>query len=106
MNDRWQEIERIYDAARELDGSARTAYLAQTCTGDSALRRQVEFLLAQDERAGSFLEWPAIEVAAESVAKDEHLLDPAKPVVEIGTMVAHYRVTARLGAGGNLSPVM
>jgi hypothetical protein len=35
MDERWWEIERIYLAARELDGSAREAFLTQACAGIS-----------------------------------------------------------------------
>ena len=64
MDERWQEIERIYHAARELDGAARAEFLAKACAGDDDLRREVESLLAQDAELGSFLQSPAIEVAA------------------------------------------
>ena len=42
MNDRWQQIERIYHAARELDGSARGSSsqrrvrVMKTCTVKSS----------------------------------------------------------------------
>ncbi|HEV2247988.1 MAG TPA: protein kinase, partial [Terriglobia bacterium] len=100
MDERWPEIERIYHAALEREKSARAAFVAKACAGDETLRREVEFLLAQDEQAGSFLESPAIEVMAESLAKDEHVSDPAKPGLEIGTRVAHYRLIAKVGEGG------
>ncbi|HET9178725.1 MAG TPA: protein kinase [Terriglobia bacterium] len=100
MDERWQEIERIYHAACEIDKNARAEFLTKACAGDESLRREVEFLLAQDEQAGDFLESPAIEVVAESLAKDEHLSGPAKPSVEIGAMIAHYRLAAKIGEGG------
>jgi hypothetical protein len=37
----------------------RFCYVAKTCGGDDALRRQVELLLDSHERAKSFLETPA-----------------------------------------------
>ena len=70
MNDRWQKIERIYHTARELDGGARAEFLAKACAGDDDLRREVEALLAQADQAGSFLESPAIKVAAGAMAKE------------------------------------
>jgi serine/threonine protein kinase len=100
MDERWREIERVYHAARELDPSARAAFLAKTCAGDDDLRVEVEKLLAHADRAGSFLETPAIEVAAEALAKEKQLADPRKPAFEIGTVVAHYRLTAKIGGGG------
>jgi serine/threonine protein kinase/Tol biopolymer transport system component len=100
MNERWQQVERIFHAARELQGNARVGFLAKTCAGDESLRREVESLLAQDEDVGSFLESPAIEMAAESLAKEKRLSDSIRPALEVGTMVAHYRLTGTLGAGG------
>jgi serine/threonine protein kinase len=100
MDEHWQEIERIYHAARELDKSARAEFLAKACGGDPALRREVESLLAQADEAGSFLETPAIEVAAESLAMEKQLSGPAKPALEPGAMVAHYRLAGKLGEGG------
>src|SRR5574340_623042 len=37
---------------------------------------------------------------AQFLAKDENLTDPAKPAVEIGAMVLHYRLTEKIGEGG------
>jgi|GEM_PF-970179 len=100
MNDRWQKIERIYHAARELDPSARAELLTQTCAGDESLRREVESLLVNDERVGSFLESPAVEVAAKSLLAGGNLLAPTAPAVEPGAMIAHCRLTQKLGGGG------
>jgi eukaryotic-like serine/threonine-protein kinase len=100
VDKRWQEIERIYHAARELDGSARAEFLAKACAGDTALRDEVESLLAHADEAGSFLESPAIEVAAAALVKEQHLPDPQTSALEIGTMVAHYRLTGKIGEGG------
>jgi predicted ATPase/serine/threonine protein kinase len=100
MDKRWQEIERIYLAAREMDKSARTVFLSKACTGDPALRDEVESLLASDEEAGSFLESPAIEAAGKSLLGGGSPPDPLTPVFEPGTMIAHYRLAQKLGGGG------
>ena len=73
MNNRWQQIERIYHAARELDANARAEFLAKACAGDDSLRQEVEHLLVQADQAGSFLESPAIEVAAGAMMKEGSL---------------------------------
>jgi predicted ATPase/serine/threonine protein kinase len=100
MDERWQEIERIYHAAREMDKSAREGFLAQACRGDEDLRREVESLLVQADQHDSFLESPAIEAAAELLLSDGWPLDPLNRVFEPGTMIAHYRLTKKLGGGG------
>jgi hypothetical protein len=57
----WRRAEAIFHAALEHAPEDREAFLDGTCNQDADLRRQVELLLSNDERAGSFLERPAIE---------------------------------------------
>lgn len=100
MDEQWREIERLYHAALEREKSARPAFLAKACAGDELLRREVESLLAQEEKAETFLESPAIEVVAEALAleKFERLRDGEQP--RAGSTVSHYRVLEKLGGGG------
>ena len=46
--ERWRQIERLYHAALELEGSGRAAFLKGACGADNDLRREVESLLASD----------------------------------------------------------
>jgi eukaryotic-like serine/threonine-protein kinase len=100
MNERWQEIERIYHTARELDGTTRAEFLAKACGGDDDLRREVESLLVQADEAGSFLEAPAIEVAAGSLAREASARGRDAHLPKAGTQVSHYRILETLGGGG------
>ena len=100
MDKRWQDIERIYHVARELEGNARAEFLAKACGEDADLRREVELLLAHDEQAGNFLERPAIEMVAKAFGIQEHPSESTVAMLEIGSMVAHYRLTGNLGGGG------
>ena len=45
--ERWEQVKRLYDGARERPPGERSAFLAQACPGDEALRRDVEALLDQ-----------------------------------------------------------
>jgi eukaryotic-like serine/threonine-protein kinase len=99
MDERWQEIERIYHAAWELDKSSRVEFLAKACAGDDGLRREVECLLANDEEAGSFLEKPAIEMAAGAMAR-EGSARGGETLQLSGNNVSHYRILHKLGGGG------
>ena len=56
LTERWREIESLYHSACELKPEKRPAYLERACSGDEALRREVESLLANDRMAASFLE--------------------------------------------------
>ena len=63
---RWQELSRIYHAARGMPSkSERAAFLAAACAGDEPLLRDVESLLAND--AESFLEPAALKRAVEAL---------------------------------------
>ena len=92
-SERWQQVERLYHLALEQQTGLRSAFVAQACAGDEALRREVESLLAAD--AGQdFLEEPAVKVAAKARAQDEaRLLFPGKTL-------SHYRLLEQIGAGG------
>ena len=99
MNDRWQQIERIYHAARELDTGARKEYLAKACGEDADLRREVESLLVQADQHDSFMQSPAIEVAAGAMAAERST--PVDETLQLsGNTISHYRILHKLGGGG------
>ena len=43
--ERWRKIEEVYHAALERAESQRATFLEEACTGDPALRDEVESLL-------------------------------------------------------------
>jgi hypothetical protein len=53
--DRWQQITRLYHAALERPVDERRAFLDAGCSGDEALRGDVESLLAREVSAQAFL---------------------------------------------------
>jgi uncharacterized RDD family membrane protein YckC len=72
--DRWKQVEELYHATLEREESVRLAFLEEACAGDEALRRRVESLLAHYAQASSsFLEEPALEIAAKALAGDRAL---------------------------------
>jgi len=91
--ERHKQIEEIVIHALELTGAARAAYLDYACGADSDLRREVESLLAQENRAAAFLETPAFEAAARALAAGDS-------ATLSGRFAGHYRVDGLLGAGG------
>ena len=99
--ERWELVSELYRGALGREKDQREAYLEGACAGDDELRQEVESLLAQEGKADSFLERPALEMAARELAADtgEPPSDPTD-VLEIGTTVSHYRVVDKLGAGG------
>src|SRR5262249_35067794 len=92
--DRWDQIEHVYHAARDLAGVARVRFLDAHCGPDAAMRQQIEALLEQDESPDSFLNRPAVHLAAgwRSAAADQPSL--------VGRSLGPYRVVEQIGAGG------
>ena len=55
-------VESIFsEACDKASAEERAAFLAEACAGDSELRRRIEALLEAHDRAGGFLERPAIQ---------------------------------------------
>jgi eukaryotic-like serine/threonine-protein kinase len=88
--ERFQQIEKLYQAARERTGEERAALLAQT---DPELRREIESLLAQ-RTGGEFLDLPAIQNAPELPG------DVTVTELNAGVCLGPYRIESKLGAGG------
>jgi hypothetical protein len=74
--ERSEQIRRILAAARERSADERSAFLDSACTGDEALRREIETLLASE------------------------VGDTTQTMVGVGTQLGPYKLEARLGAGG------
>ena len=90
---RWQQIDKLLDEALDRQPEARKAFLEQACVGDEDLRLQVEALLAAHEKAGSFVETPALDLAAQGLAR-------AGSESFVGKRLGPYEVLSLLGRGG------
>jgi eukaryotic-like serine/threonine-protein kinase len=88
--DRWQQIEKIYHSALELEESQRVAFLEKACAGDKALRHEVESLLRSEQSGDRFIEEPALEVAAKMFAQEE-------PQSRLGQQIGSYHILSLLG---------
>src|SRR5438876_9124414 len=95
--ERWQQLDKLFHAALERQPEGRAAFLDEACAGDQELRKEVEVLIAANEKAGSFIEKPALDVEARSVANEQ---SDAGAESMIGKTIGHYRVIALLGLGG------
>ena len=92
----WRQVRGILEQALETAPGERSRFLDQACQGDTALRAEVESLLAADEQASrEFLEGQAIDEVT-AVAGEPHSSMPSLEGVRIGS----YRVLEEIGHGG------
>jgi serine/threonine-protein kinase len=91
--ERWQHIKNVFQSALGSDPGHRAAFLDEPCAGDGELRREVESLLEAHEQAGSFIQVPAVEVAAEVIADEQAKMGT-------GQSLGPYQIVSHLGAGG------
>src|SRR5882672_9756807 len=92
MNQTTASLEEILAEAVEIAAPAeRQAFVDNACAGNADLRAQVERLMANHFRAGSFLERPAavLETAA-----------PPAPDETVGTQIGPYKLLEQIGEGG------
>jgi predicted Ser/Thr protein kinase len=93
-SDRWKQVDGLLQSALERPPGERSEFLRKACAGDKELEQEVRSLLASQQEAGSFLESPAIEVAARDQEATETIRSP------IAQTISHYRILEKLGAGG------
>jgi serine/threonine protein kinase len=96
-HERWQRIEQLYHAALERDAEQRASFLAEACADDESLHNEVEMLLAANEQASGFLATPALEFEAKNLAAEKL---PDSLGIRVGQELSHYKILARIGAGG------
>ncbi|MDX6694572.1 MAG: eukaryotic-like serine/threonine-protein kinase [Blastocatellia bacterium] len=96
--ERWQQVEEVFQSALDLEPDERARYLDEKCAGDAELLREVEVLLRQHEAAGDFLESPVYE------RSDLQSLPPTltseEPDPVIGERIGAYRIEREIGRGG------
>ena len=89
----WQQIKLLLHSALERAPVEWPAFLDEACAGNSALRSQLEALLASHERTNDFIEMPAFVVMADML-KDE------QQASLVGLTIGRYQILELLGAGG------
>ncbi len=96
--ERWKQIDALFDAVEELPAERRDAFLAEACAGDEELRREVQSLLAEQEKiADGFMENSAMKVVAQGIAA-QHTVFQSVPFTN--GEVGNYKIERLLGAGG------
>jgi len=98
-SERWGQLNKLLHDALDRAPEERDAFLRQACGGDEPLAREARSLLSVEQHAVTFLETPAIELAARVVGKDvrdEH----ESADLRTGAVLSHYRILEKLGGGG------
>lgn len=90
--ERWNDINRIFHAALEVDSGRRQAVVLAEAGGDSELRAEVELLLQADSAAGSYLESPVVSAAALAAA--------GSPLVPGEVLCGRFRIVREIAEGG------
>src|SRR5262245_59524365 len=92
--ERWEKAKQLYQEALGKDPAERAAFVEQGCGGEEELLREVQSLLAYEERAEHFMERPAAVDAAMTADAD------APAGLFAGRTLNHYEIVSLLGAGG------
>jgi eukaryotic-like serine/threonine-protein kinase len=93
MPARFQEIEQIFFAAVKQQPDQVSAFLDTACEGDAVLQREVEALLASDQRAGPFIEKSAVGLVTK-------ILQNQQADSLVGETIDHYKISESIGTGG------
>jgi serine/threonine-protein kinase len=87
-----QRIAELVKSALELPPQDRASFLDRECSGDPAMRAEVESLLAHQEDASQFIEIPALHLAAKSFMREG--------AFQAGQTIGDYEIISLIGSGG------
>ncbi len=90
---RWKEIDVVFEQMLETQPSSRAAALARMCAGDDDLRRSVEELLSREAQVEKFLDSSAIVELAGQIAEESYVSVQDR-------QISDYQIKERIGAGG------
>jgi eukaryotic-like serine/threonine-protein kinase len=95
-DDRWKQIDELFDAALDLPESEREEFLAQKTNGDAELKNKLLKLLKATD-AADFMEKSAMGIAARHLAQTQTFVMERQL---IGQKFGSYVIEQRIGAGG------
>src|ERR1043166_3368002 len=90
---RFQRVREIYHAALACPVDQRAAFLIQMCSGDDALKHEVQSLLAAEAEAGSFM-----ATRPDAAADTKPIRPSGMPLT--GRTLGFYEVLSLPGRGG------
>ncbi len=93
---RWHQIRDLLAKVIRLPAEDRPTYVVKVCGGDSALRAELESLIAAHEIAeGGAFEKPALDITSSEISDSQTPDRLAK-----GTRLGDFEILSLLGAGG------
>lgn len=104
--DRWRRIDNLLQLALEHPSGERDDFLRAACAGDEALESEIRSLLSARKEAGSFMESPAMDIAAQELAIQamegaENKREPGETTGRpLPADIGGYRIVRLLGEGG------
>jgi eukaryotic-like serine/threonine-protein kinase len=110
---RWKQLDDLLQLALERRPEERDSFVREVSAGNREIESQLRALLKLERDAGSFLESPAIELAARALSRPESEDDLQGPDLGLGTtvtdcrigeaaetMIGRYYLLQRVGEGG------
>ena len=90
----WEKVRTLFEAALEKDADQRDMFLSQNCPEES-IRKRVEELLANHDRAGDFLAEPAVAHLVTLPVRS------CEPTLSPGTLLSgRFKVLSFIAEGG------
>jgi eukaryotic-like serine/threonine-protein kinase len=99
-SEQWKQLDKLLHGALQGPSEERDAFLREACAGNDGLEREARSLLKLEQKAGEFLERPAIEMAAQAAVRERNHNREQAGASRAGATLSHYRVVEKLGGGG------
>ena len=98
----WVRVGEVYHTALERSPDERISFVAEACSGNTLIRREVESLLAAERGAVNFLQANALhDFSRHDFGEGEaNQANKVAPQSLIGQNVGDYELLSPLGAGG------
>lgn len=93
--EQWEKAKDIFESAISLDQTLKAPYVLEACAGDEELLIEIRSLLAEYDRASSFLESKSSDKGIGNVSPDQ------RPVFVADQLLAErFQIVKFIGAGG------